>query len=1647
MKNIFYVLTLLMSLNIQGQRTLSSNTRVVNVDTISQSIALTINDQGNLALVDLPNGGVQGANNFAQYNSVADFPTVGNESTIYYARTPNEFYIWETDLQQYRLVPVSVKSVTAGNYLENNGTSSDPVLDVQTSPFIEPVDAAPVRNSAINNVLNNISLTGRITKSPVTYRTFSGTDIVAAGGTVEDLLGSISYETDFIAIQATGITYLLKRNDVQVNKILDSQGNIVNFTFFRNELPRNVFTRRYGFFNINTTPKALTNLDPNYTAYSFNGLDEGTGNVSIHTSSTTDQFTVMYSVVSAVSGAAAETITTLVDNGNSFTYTSENGTATTIDMNGGTGASNGNIIVANTLADIQNAPEGAYIDIQSSFPLVADYIAIPNQIWSFSTGSIDTNGFTLTGTNTKPIFNGDLPGIVGEGTIDGTWNAPAVIYATNFGLKGDGKEYETGSITSGSNILTVTGANFTTDDIGHFIAVKGAVAGFIDSSIGQKSLQTTIIAVNSPTEVVVADSATRTTTDATVWTGFDNFQNGKNAIYVRNQKSGKFVFTPGLYFKSEYTFNGALGIDDPVVGWYFGDGTDDIVVEAYGATIASIPHNLRRTRMITYGNTHRFRWSGGILRQDRLMHNYTGQPLADSGDDFNICMYGRTAAYHTHIKDVIMMQTEGTLFSTAGDLQFTNYIKGDNVTNVQQRVTQMVYGDVDDVTGAVTPDANAEFAYTELYLDVSTEQFENTRISKPDRKGRRNYQFAGQASTGWSGLIDKWFKAYYYDSNGDFLYASGEQRFYQTYEYPDEVSFVRIKVNRPPDLSLIDVQVRAPMNGHHLILTNVHLREAAAHALSNMPSHFIMIGGSMKLIGLVLPAFASNTEDQHSTTQDQQFIGVIFENTFTGDLNWINTVGVKVINCTFYGTSDPNYLRTNYTRALSMDDSRDAMAHGNHIFNGSIQVDRNAQLYDNTVINGEIQIRANGADVYDNEFHNVVVANLDAPIADRALSYFKDNRMTHDRPWASYLFTDTNMNVGYEDINIILNDKTRLSNTQDQNTPYERIVLGQNGGSRMWNAAPAPTKDYGGYLKNFSIKGARQPRASRDFASTSIYWPITNYDNVYSEASINLKYGLPKDRTFNDLKIDGFLRIDADQFGDVLTADAPTLTFNRLTVTIPEGEFDWTNTGAAILRVNDKNLNLEFNNALFDLQVVSNEVGTYKKAFRFEQLGTTLFNKSIFKSASAKTIDLNDPVFASVGAITLNDCTCENFTFIGRAGIDTIDCDGGVIIVDGSETKIIAGNNTTVSGSGTEADPYQINTSGGSGGGNGITAGNGVTIDSDVLNLGGTVTDGESISIDLGNATAGSPFNNYSNFSVNHPTGAGIEIGENATGGFTQLSGDSVFITGDNTMEIGSNNALLDLTSGIYEDANTSGGLKYADDYSSNYTDRSLIDLGYFNANNGLDTTQNLTLTDGDNLSPIFNIQNSYASDNYYLRMYFLNSIGYLESERLSDDAPAALRYKGTYFGAYQTASVDLGQSNLGWRDGWFTRKVTAGEFEIIGAPDGILMANGSINTDTYIQAKQNVLTNVNITFDLNDNYKRIRATTGTITYLIPLNSNVAFDPDDTELTIYNVGATSVTIAVEDPSITLSGNAGTVLSPGDKRTLSKLDTDTWFIGY
>ncbi|BDS14306.1 hypothetical protein [Aureispira anguillae] len=916
-----------------------------------------------------------------------------------------------------------------------------------------------------------------------------------------------------------------------------------------------------------------------------------------------------------------------------------------------------NEFVVNTLADLSNPINaGKTACFQTVITLSSDFVLAENLTLKSCGGYLDIGIFTLTGVNTSVYGLADVMVIESsKGQLDGTWNAGTNLYAKNLGLKNDGLEYSTGNIAAGSRTLTVAGGMFTAADVGKFIAVYGADAGFVASNPqkSQNSLQTTIQAVTNHTTVVLADPATRTINNTIIWTGSDNFKAGKNLFFVKNQTSGNVLtFSEGLYFTSVVNYGRNLRLNTPVNGWYMGDGTDRHTITGAGV-IRAIPHKLQKSRLLTIGNTHNYVLSIN-LEQDQKLHNYSGLPPANTGDDFNIVVYIRTAAYNGTIKDCSISHTEGTLMSSAGDLQFTNYIKGNNTINVQQRASNAANGDVSDVDGSVVLDNNGAFTYSTDLLDISTWQFEATRIARTGRKGRRHYQFSGLGFAGWSGLTTPRYWAYYYDENQVFLRKSGEQVFYHTYQYEDDVKYIRVKFEKVADVTLVNAQIRANLNPMGLVLQNVHLDAGGAHGLSNMPTNFLMDGGSIKNVGNVLPAYSSNTEDQRRGTQNQTFRNVLFKDGYTGYLNWVGTDGVVVDHCYFLGTTDPQRIRTTdgFTNALSADKARNDRTVNNLFYNAALDFGRSSYFANNTVIGGSLQITANGSELVDNRFHNVKVANIRYPDADRDYSKIKDATFTYDKTWEGFLLRDVNMGLILEDVSIEFNKKTRLTYLVDQTTSFEPIVLGKNG-NKLFNNSPTPRFDYGGYLKNVSVSGARIDRSVRDYSLTAVYWPVTDYYNVYSESSMNLKYGLPKDRTFNDVVVDGRLQLDYDQYGNVLTTERPTHVFNRLKVTIPEGEFDWTNYGAYILRVKKKNVDLVFNDAVFDLQVTSDERGNYRKWMRLEQLGTTEFNRTTFKSASPKTIDLST-FPATLGAITFTDCVFENVTFIPRPGIDLI---------------------------------------------------------------------------------------------------------------------------------------------------------------------------------------------------------------------------------------------------------------------------------------------------------------------------------------------------------------------------------------------------------
>ncbi|SHJ45502.1 hypothetical protein [Aquimarina spongiae] len=1308
----------------QNTRVLGPNTRVVGLDTITSDHALTIDPiTRRLKLTEIQ--AATGTSSLEQYAEVNAFPATGNTLVLYYAQDNRSLYTWDATNTNYVKTYAGLENLTAGNYIDIQGTSTDPIINVVTSQFVNSADFAPVRNSAINNTLNNVSLTGQLQRFPVTYRTFGSSDIFTAGS-LENLLATINYETDFIAIQSTGITYLLIKNTVgvELNRVLNTEGNIVNFSFYRFYSDRNIFSNRYGIFNINTTPVSFTNISPEYTAYSYNGADDGVGNVLFATSDVTAQYTVLYSVVAAVSssgtGGANQQLSRAGDvislqNGGSVdisdkqdnlvsgtslkTVNGENllGSGNIVVSGGSGGSTNPNEFVVSNISDLTNpANAGKIACIQSSLTQTEDITLANSLILKDCGGVLLVNGFRLTGQDNGLIPDGKKVLIDAfTGTIDGTWNTPSLIYSTNFGLIGDAKELKDGAMTSGSAVLTSATANFTAADIGKVIGVRATQNEFnpVQPSNSRGTTIATIVSVESATSCTLSVAATRTESGTLFRYGSDNFTAGMNALYVRNQKPGTFIFSQGKYMKTEVDYN---SLNPPVTrfgsipnNWHIGVGTDDIHVRGEAATIMSLPNNLDGVHSFTLKDTHRSSVKNLIFDGEFQYHNHVG----NFADEAQHGLVIQTAAYNCTVKDVDIVNYTGDGIYMSGDLQFTNAIKGSGATGYPG-VSEFVTGSIDETTGQFVVDATK--ARTNVLIDVTGFQFENTRAINPSRDGARHYQFSGSSFAGWSGLKNPIYKAYYYGSGGqaDFIGVSEEREFYKTYTFPDGVESMLLVIDSPDDLTVIDAQLRANVDPRGTVMDNVNVSDCGRHGAANLSSYTTWTNSVIENIGNTLPAFGINIEDQRRSATNYLFQNLTFRDCYSGGLNLVGTVNVDVIACKFEGTTDPGrLLHPDYMGAIGGWRGRNFKAIGNYINRGTFSVGRSGVYSDNIVHYGSLAFEANGAVFRDGQLHQTVVTNVGGQsVNHRTLSYLQDTRMTYDRSMG-VVFTNTNMYYNIENVEVIANEVSRLNNEVTPDA-YEEIVL--DGNNYLFNQTPAPTLDFGGIIENLKFSGARPVRSSRDFVSNND-WPVTDYyGKNYSESSITLSYGFPKDRTIENLTIDGWLDLGLTQFENSAISATPTLTFENLRITIPASEFDWTNTGAYVFETRAKNVNVVINKGLFDLQQTSGVIGSSNRFVRFAQLGFLECNDCTFKSASPKTIDFNNTLQfpASTGPITLRNPQLENITFIPRPQDQIIFTDAP----DGSETIINAGTNVTVNGTGTTGDPYVINsTASGSG--------------------------------------------------------------------------------------------------------------------------------------------------------------------------------------------------------------------------------------------------------------------------------------------------------------------------------------------------------------
>ncbi|OEK05992.1 hypothetical protein A8C32_19365 [Flavivirga aquatica] len=889
------------------------------------------------------------------------------------------------------------------------------------------------------------------------------------------------------------------------------------------------------------------------------------------------------------------------------------------------GGGNPNIVAIMTefqLYDVSNTNKT--LSIQGDFSLTANRIIPPGVTLESGGGVINFAGFKLTGSKTKAIIDPHniLFNLANGGSVDGTWDFNS-ISANNVGANPDGILYASaGSISASTNLLTITGANFTSSDINDVLFIQGAGAG-------GETLVTTIASIVSPTTVTLVDNAVVTITNTDVGTGTDNYEAFLAQAYIRNSSDCPMSFNNGIYYTRAVAAE-QKSANTPK-GLVYGYGTD-VVIEGNGAEIRSLPHNYEESYFMSFYEIKRLAVSNLLIIGETLYHDESVGGAHEGVHGFTFLDNVETATF---------INCESSYFQAdgwygKGDTQFTNIIAGTKAIagNVDSRLS---LGNIDGYGNIQVEET--DYIYSTDMLDITTFQWDDNPF----------YHVTGSGFAGWSGLTFPTYEVIYYDSRGVFIEKSPIQTFYNKIPIRNpNWAQMRLVFKDVTDKELINVRIRPDLLGSHISLFNCNATFNKREGLSNGPSYFLWQGGLIADNGDKEPGFGTNHEDRRGLNMNVTYRDVIFRNNYGGDLSFVGTKNVTLDNIHLERSTRNNWSPQVYEIGISST-ARNLKITNSTIEGKSVSLSRNAKV-DNLFMNGgRITTEGNAVYIKNSHFHNVIMPTVENEYA-RMKDAFEHCKFTYDDPamllGATNIFRDDTNKLDLNDVEVIFNWQGRSTYLQEKVFTYE---LSDYYSTSFFAHTLNQTINYGGEIKNFKVYGAKPSLDSRDYSSENFYIPHTNYTNAYFGTSVEFQRGVPRSLTHSNFKVDGWLQFNLNQYENTVTGNEYTHKFNDGYVHI-NNDYNWTNSGSNLLDTEAKYFNLEFNDFDFDLQVSSSQIGSSNRYMRLKHFGTTRFNRCSFKSVSAKIIDFTNTLIfpATFGAVTIKNPKLDNVIFILR---------------------------------------------------------------------------------------------------------------------------------------------------------------------------------------------------------------------------------------------------------------------------------------------------------------------------------------------------------------------------------------------------------------
>lgn len=939
----------------------------------------------------------------------------------------------------------------------------------------------------------------------------------------------------------------------------------------------------------------------------------------------------------------SQTVTDLSITGTTLSITlSGGGSAVTVDLASlGSGESNANIVVASVESDLSSIDNvGKIAEIREDITLSGNLTLAENVKLAYAGGTINLNGHTITGNNTQILPDHSKPFIDAfSGTIAGTWNSPKDLFITNFGAKGTGGNIlKDGAITVGTATFTSASATFTANDIGKFIAIVGANTSPSAGAV----LRTTITGYTDANTVTIGTNALATVSGANAVYGYDNYNAVKNALYVRNQKSGNLFVPDGEYWHSAQ-LQSSTGSVAPA-GWVVGNGTSDINIEGFGGTFRLIPHDVARSYTIT---TYKTKNSG--FKNLKFIGDYELHPTEGVGKiEHSHCINYGTMSFNSYGLGNQVSFYYGDGMISACDPQMTNNIDGLNVDNASTDSGTAI-GSVSTIDGTINIVDTTKGHSTDL-LPLTSTQFQNAK----ELGDKAWFMVTGGSFGGWGNFVTPYYRAYFYDDSDTFIEASEILSLYdKIIIYKDEWKKVRIEFDAPANIDDVAVDLRPSLQAEGLVFRNNIIHSCGRQGISNPPGKSDISYNTFYNIGGLAagPGYAIDVEDQRELLKDVNI---------EGNVIWDCWGGIKLIGATNV-TITKNIIKK-HTKLLPdaptvdvhvgiSSTGRNTIITDNITYNLQNTLDRQDIFSNNKMIGGILNYSANGSIIENNYLLNVSTISVLNSAKDRVgyPAIFRNNKRYYNIPFSGHWFRDDNNATDIKGDEITFNYIGNLSNLVTINPTFQETGL--NDFDRLFLRS-SQAIDYGGEWEGVTFKGILPTESTRDYSAGTGVFPMTTYKDCTIDHPMDFGSGDPVDRTiFDNTTVNSWIEFDLTEYSGVLSSPT-TLTFKDSKFIIPD-EYLWENANSNIFTTDDSNVNFVIEKCLFKNLNTYTLLSSQQRFMDLNHLGTTTWIDCTWEIAEATTIDMTNTSYwgATLGVMTFYNLTLsDNITLVKRSG-------------------------------------------------------------------------------------------------------------------------------------------------------------------------------------------------------------------------------------------------------------------------------------------------------------------------------------------------------------------------------------------------------------